>query len=198
MPTRQPPLIINVTATDDGAPPASASATFTLAVSERNDAPVAANDTATVAEGDAVSITASTLLSNDSDPDDDPLSVTGVSAAVSGSVVLSEDGNTITYTHNGLETTSGGFTYTVSDGAHTDTATVNIAVTPVNDPPGTPSLSNQAATEDEPFSYTFDAVTDPEGHSVAYTAMLDDGGALPAWLSFNPTTRCVQRDALGT
>ena len=182
-------LIIHVTATDDGAPPTSASATFTLAVSERNDAPVAANDTATVAEGAAVSITASTLLSNDSDPDDDPLSVTGVSAAVSGSVVLSEDGNTTTYTHNGLETTSGGFTYTVSDGAHTDTATVNIAVTPVNDPPGTPSLSNQAATEDEPFSYTFDAVTDPEGHSVAYTAMLDDGGALPAWFSFNPATR---------
>ena len=182
-------LTIRVTATDDGAPPASASATFTLAVSERNDAPVAANDTATVAEGDAVSIPASTLLANDSDPDDDPLSVTGVSASVSGAVVLSEDGSTITYTHNGLETTSGGFTYTISDGAHTDTATVNIAVTPVNDPPGTPSLSNQTATEDEPFSYTFDAVTDPEGHSVAYTAMLDDGAALHAWLSFNPTTR---------
>ena len=182
-------LIIRVTATDDGAPPASAGATFTLTVSERNGAPVAANDTATVAEGAAVSIPASTLLSNDSDPDDDPLIVTGVSAAVSGAVVLSEDGNTIIYTHNGLETTSGGFTYTISDGAHTDTATVNIAVTPVNDPPGTPSLSDKAATEDEPFSYTFAAVTDPEGHSVAYTAMLDDGGALPAWLSFNPTTR---------
>ena len=191
-------LTIRVTAADDGAPPASASATFTLAVSERNDAPVAANDTATVAEGAAVSITASTLLSNDSDPDDDPLSVTGVSAAISGSVVLSEDGNTTTYTHNGLETTSGGFTYTVSDGAHTDTATVNIAVTPVNDPPGTPSLSNQAATEDEPFSYTFDAVTDPEGHSVAYTAMLDDGGALNAWLSFNPATRTFSGAPIGT
>ena len=182
-------LIIRVTATDDGATPASASATFTLTVSERNGAPVAANDTATVAEGAAVSIPASTLLSNDSDPDDNPLSVTGVSAAVSGSVVLSEDGNTITYTHNGLETTSGGFTYTISDGAHTDTATVNIAVTPVNDQPGTPSLSDQTATEDEPFSYTFAAVTDPEGNSVSYTAMLDDGGALPAWLSFNPTAR---------
>ena len=182
-------LTVRVTAADDGAPPASSSATFALAVSERNDAPIAADDTATVAEGGDVSIPASTLLANDSDPDDDPLSVTGVSAAVSGSVVLSEDGDTITYTHNGLETTSGGFTYTISDGAHTDTAMVNIAVTPVNDQPGTPSLSDQTATEDEPFSYTFAAVTDPEGNSVSYTAMLDDGGALPAWLSFNPTAR---------
>ena len=191
-------LIIRVTATDDGAPPASASATFTLAVSERNDAPVAADDTATVAEGGAVSITASTLLSNDSDPDDDPLSVTGVSAAVSGAVILSEDGNTITYTHNGLETTSGGFTYTVSDGTHTDTATVNIAVTPVNDPPGTPSLSNQAATEDEPFSYTFDAVTDPGGPLGGLHCYARRWRRPPRVVQLQPYNSHVQRYALGT
>ena len=44
-------LTIRVTATDNGEPPASANATFTLTVSERNDEPIAGNDTATVAEG---------------------------------------------------------------------------------------------------------------------------------------------------
>ena len=144
-------LTIRVAATDDGTPPASANATFTLTVSERNDGPIAGNDTATVAEGTAVSIAASTLLANDSDPNDDTLTITAVSDAASGSVVLSEDGETLTYTHNGLETTTGGFTYTVSDGSVTDTATVVITVTPVNDSPETPSLSDQAATEDESF-----------------------------------------------
>ena len=182
-------LTIRVAATDDGTPPASANATFTLTVSERNDGPIAGNDTATVAEGTAVSIAASTLLSNDSDPNEDTLTITAVSDAISGSVVLSEDGETLTYTHNGLETTTGGFTYTVSDGSVTDTATVVITVTPVNDPPETPSLSDQAATEDESFSYTFDTVSDPEGDGITYEATLADGSALPGWLSFDAATR---------
>ena len=183
-------LTIRVTATDSGTPPASASATFTLTVNESNDAPNAGNDTATVAEGGAVSIAASTLLANDSDPDDDTLAITAVSDAASGSVVLSEDGETVTYTHNGLETISGGFTYTVSDGSATDTATVVITVTPVNDPPETPSLADQVATEDESFSYTFSTVSDPEGDGITYSATLADGGnSLPGWFSFDADTR---------
>ena len=182
-------LAIRVIATDNGTPPASASATFTLTVSKRNDAPIAGNDTATVAEGGAVSITASTLLANDSDPNDDTLTITAVSDAASGSVVLSEDRETITYTHNSLETTLGSFTYTVSDGSLTDTATVAITVTAINDPPEPPSLSNQAATEDELFRYAFDTVSDPEGDSVTYTTRLADDSALPGWLGFDAGTR---------
>ena len=181
-------LTIRVTATDNGTPSASASATFILTVSERNDAPIAGNDTATVAEGEAVNIAVSTLLANDSDPNDDTLTITAVSDAVSGSVILSEDGATVTYTHNGLETTSGGFTYTVSDGSATDTATVVITVTSVNDPPATPLLSDQSAVEDEPFSYTFEAVTDPENDGITCGGTLADGTALPAWLSFDDAT----------
>ena len=184
-------LIIRVAATDNGTPPATASATFTLMVSELNDTPIAGNDTATVPEGGAVSIAASTLLANDSDPNDDTLTITAVSDAVSGTVVLSEDGATVTYTHNGLETRAGGFTYTVSDGSATDTATVVITVTPVNDPPTTPSLSDQAATEDEPFSYTFDAVTDPENDGITYEATHANDSDLPGWLSFDAATRTL-------
>ena len=182
-------LTIRVTAKDNGTPPAMASETFTLTVSERNDAPIAGNDTATVTEGGAVSIAASTLLANDSDPDDDTLVITAVSDAASGSVILSEDGETVTYTHNGLETTSGGFTYTVSDGSATDTARVVITVTPVNDPPEAPSLSNQTATEDEPFSYAFSTVSDAEGDGITYSATLADDSAIPGWLGFDASTR---------
>ena len=130
-------LIIRVTATDDGEPPASAITDFALAVSERNDAPIAANDTATVAEGGDVSIPASTLLANDSDPEDDALTITAVGSAFNGTVTLSEDKATVTYTRDGSETTSGSFTYTVSDGSAADTATVKVTFTPVNDAPVT-------------------------------------------------------------
>ncbi len=184
-------LTIRVTVTDNGTPPASTKDTFTLTVSESNDAPNAGNDTTTVAEGGAVSIAASTLLANDSDPDDDTLAITAVSDAASGSVVLSEDGETVTYTHNGLETISGGFTYTVSDGSATDTATVVITVTPVNDPPETPSLADQVATEDEQFSYTFTTVSDPENDGITYEATHANDSDLPGWLSFDAATRTL-------
>ena len=112
------------------------SAFFTLTVEiDTNRPPVAVDDTATVAEGGTLSIAASTLLANDSDAEGATLAVTAVSGAVNGAVSLSDNKATATYVHDGSETTSGSFTYTVSDGAATDTATVTITVTPVNDAP---------------------------------------------------------------
>ena len=46
-----------------------------------------------------------------------------------------------------------------------------------------------AATVGTPFSYKFGAVTDPNGHTVTYSAILDDDSALPPWLRFNNATR---------
>ncbi len=182
-------LTIRITATDDGAPRLASSASFTLTVSESNGAPQAVDDTAIVAEGHALTIASSYLLANDSDPDDQTLVITSVGYAVYGTATLAEDAASVTYRHGGAESTLGSFTYTVSDGAATDTATVAITVTPVNDPPSAPSVSDQTAIEDEGFSYRFAAVTDPENDGVTYTTALGGGGALPAWLSFNATTR---------
>ena len=39
------------------------------------------------------------------------------------------------------------------------------------------------------FSYQFDAVTDPEDGTVAYTAALSNGNSLPSWLRFDAGTR---------
>ncbi|HCS63918.1 MAG TPA: Ig family protein, partial [Cellvibrio sp.] len=51
---------------------------------------------------------------------------------------------------------------------------------------------NQNATEDAAFNFQFAANTfaDPDvGDTLTYSAQLAGGGALPAWLSFDPVTR---------
>ena len=98
-----------------------------------NDPPLAAPETTAVNEGGEVSLRVTRLLSNDVDPEGDALTITEVGDAINGSVRL--EGSTVMYLHNGSETTGGGFTYTVSDGADTATGQVTVMVTPVNDPP---------------------------------------------------------------
>ena len=127
--------LIRVTATDNATPPLSSSATFTLTVAEVNDAPLPANDSASVTKGGSVEVDVTTLLANDADPEGGALSITAVGGAVNGSVALSEDQSQVTYTHDGSETTSGSFTYTVSDGAATATGTVTVTVTHPNNAP---------------------------------------------------------------
>jgi large repetitive protein len=60
-----------------------------------------------------------------------------------------------------------------------------------NPPVYTPgSLANQAAQPSLPFNYTVpaNAFTDPNGDALTYSADWNNG-PLPAWLSFDPTTR---------
>lgn len=107
-----------------------------------NRAPVAQPDSATVAEGGTVSVldsTAASVLANDSDLFNDPLTVTTtpVSGPSHGTLTLNADG-TFSYGHDGSETSSDSFDYEVCDDgvpALCDTATVTITITPVNDPP---------------------------------------------------------------
>jgi hypothetical protein len=97
-----------------------------------NDPPEAVDDTATTLEDTNVTID---ILSNDSDPDSQAISITSIGLPSSGSVGNNGDG-TITYipvpNYNGTATIQ--YTITDSMGA-TDTATVTITVTPVNDAP---------------------------------------------------------------
>ena len=72
---------------------------------------------------------ASTLLANDSDPDDDPLVITGVGNAVNGSVAFNSQNNVVTFTPTSGYTGTASFTYTISDGrGGTDTAQVSLSV----------------------------------------------------------------------
>lgn len=59
----------------------------------------------------------------------------------------------------------------------------------VNLPPTAPTFTNQTGNEGTALSYTAPAFTDPESATITYSATLDSGAALPAWITFNSTTR---------
>jgi VCBS repeat-containing protein len=100
-----------------------------------SSSPVAGDDSYSVNEGATLTVSAvNGVLANDTDADGDALTATIGTSPANGSVTLNSDGS-FTYTHNGSETTADSFTYSVSDGSTTDTGTVTIAVSPVNDPP---------------------------------------------------------------
>ncbi len=101
-----------------------------------NEAPVAADDSYSVNEGEILSVSAPGVLANDTDPDGDPLTAVLYSAPAGGSLSLNADGS-FTYTPN-AGTTSDSFQYTASDGtAVSAPATVSITVnsTSGNQPP---------------------------------------------------------------
>jgi lysophospholipase L1-like esterase len=88
-----------------------------------------------VIEGGVTSIN---VAANDTDAEGalDLASIRVVSGPSSGNPVVNTDG-TISYAHDGSETTTDSFTYTISDTSSeiSNEATVNVTVTPVNDPP---------------------------------------------------------------
>lgn len=116
----------------------SVSDTITVTVTDPNRPPVAVNDSATAVEGGAVTIN---VLANDADPDGNSTinrTTVVVSAPSQGTATVDATTGVITYTSNGAEgVTSDSFTYTVRDarGALSNTATVSITITPVNDGP---------------------------------------------------------------
>ncbi len=101
------------------------------ASTNNNQAPIANNDTAIVNEDGNIAIS---VLSNDSDPDSNALTITIATTPAHGTATIAA--NVINYTpvanYNGLDS----FSYTISDGfGGTATATVSVTITPVNDNP---------------------------------------------------------------
>jgi len=159
------------------------------AISTVNDALVTNEDT-------PLTIAPSLLLSNDSDVDGDALHITSVQDAthgtveiVDGQIVFTPDAN-----YNGDAT----FTYTISDGSLTDTATVTLHVNPVND---APDAVNDGST-DEPFSVdentpltninVLNNDTDPDNDTLNVTAASSHDGDVTinpdGTLTFTPHT----------
>ena len=88
----------------------------TINVNAVNDLPVATNDSASTNEDTSVNID---VLSNDSDPDLDTLTNTGVvsgSGPSNGTVTLNGDGETFNYTPDPDFNGQDSFVYTISDG----------------------------------------------------------------------------------
>ena len=149
-------------------------ATVAIAVAVVNHAPIAVADAATTAEDTAVTIA---VLANDTDRDDDALSVDSVGAPQHGTVVIA--GQQVTYTpaanYNGADS----FTYVVTDGhGGSGTGTVTVTVTAVND---APVAGNDSYSTPEDATLTIAApgvlANDTDVDSTTLTASLVSGTA---------------------
>ncbi|MBS9958440.1 tandem-95 repeat protein, partial [Vibrio alginolyticus] len=128
----------------------SESTTVNVDVTPVNDAPVAKDDIAVTDEDTPVTVD---VLPNDTDIDGDTLSIQSASVPETQGTVEIVDGKLV-FTpaenfHGDAE-----ITYTVTDGALTDQATVNVTVNAVNDTPVVESnLADQTLAEDfTPYS----------------------------------------------
>ena len=102
---------------------------------EINQAPEAQDDSYSTAEDTPLIIVAPGVLSNDTDADGDALTATSVSGPTHGNLHFNANGS-FTYTPAVNYFGPDSFIYKVSDGdLSSESATVNITVTSVNDPP---------------------------------------------------------------
>ncbi|WP_455295070.1 tandem-95 repeat protein [Vibrio parahaemolyticus] len=133
----------------------SESTTVNVDVTPVNDAPVAKDDTAITDEDTPVTID---VLPNDTDVDGDKLSIQSASVPEAQGKVEIVDGKLV-FTPAENFNGDAEITYTVTDGALTDQATVNVTVNAVNDTPVVESnIADQALAED--FTpYTIDLNT---------------------------------------
>ncbi|MCB8944291.1 MAG: tandem-95 repeat protein [Ardenticatenaceae bacterium] len=120
-------------------------ATVSIEVTPVNDPLTAVNDTITTTEDMPINID---VLLNDIDVDGDANVVT-VTVPANGTAVINS--NSVDYTPAAEFSGTDVFDYTISDGVFTDTATVTITVTVVNDPP-TAVDDGDTTSEDSPVT----------------------------------------------
>ncbi|HYC49361.1 MAG TPA: tandem-95 repeat protein [Burkholderiales bacterium] len=109
----------------------SNTATVSITVMSVNDGPTATTDGPATPEDTPVTVD---IVANDTDPEDDPLTIVSVSGINHGTYQIVD--NKIEYTPDPDFFGNDIFSYTISDGnGDTDEGTVVLAVTRVNDPP---------------------------------------------------------------
>ncbi|BDX07891.1 putative Ig domain-containing protein [Planctobacterium marinum] len=186
--------------------------TASVSITAVNDAPaIGTNNGLTVDEGGTGVITTSVLA--DSDPDDTgtELTFTVTTTVTNGTLFLDADGDDtadsaetlsanstftqadlsngdVQYTHDGGETTSDSFEFSLADGGEDEVSeltgqTFNITVTSVNETPVITSTEVTSATEDSAYSYTITAIDVDAGDSLTYAAP-----TLPSWLSLDSSS----------
>ncbi|WP_245483860.1 DUF4082 domain-containing protein, partial [Rhizobium ruizarguesonis] len=170
-----------------------------------------------VANGSGGVVASGNVLTNDTDPDaGDTKTVTAVvfgatsgtlGSALNGtygslvlnasgaySYAINESNTAVQALRLSTNTLSDVFSYTMRDSAGA-TATANLTVT-IHGANDAPVLAVQTATQNaavgSAFSYVLPTTTFTDvdsGETLAYAATAADGTALPAWLSFNASTR---------
>jgi len=146
-----------------------------------NHPPTANNDTVTVNE-DSSNNTIS-VLDNDVDPDQDPLTITSISQPIQGTARLKN--NNIFYTPQPDYYGNDTFIYTISDNKNGfDTGTIHITVLNINDPPN--SIKKLTGPDIGYINTCYEFITqtiDPDEDPISYLFDWDDTNT-PKWTPF--------------
>ena len=166
---------VNFTVTDNGTPPLSN--TKSVAITVVNLPPVAASQNVTLDED-----TPKAILLGVTDADGDALTYTIVNAPQHGA--LSGTAPNLIYTpalnYNGPDS----FSFKANDGSvDSNTATVSIAINPVNDRPVLNVPPTQAVNENVALSFTVSATDVDAGQTLTFAA-----ANVPQGANFNPAT----------
>ncbi len=147
-------------------------ATATVEVVRQNDAPVSVSESYSVDNNKTLTVTIPGLLTNDSDVDNDPLSVALVSGPASGTLVLNSNGS-FSYVPNLNFSGRTSFTYVATDGSLNSAPTtvwidvVAVAAPPIVTPPPTdpspaPGPSPQQPEDQHPPNQPPASPNDPD------------------------------------
>ncbi|WP_313700339.1 retention module-containing protein, partial [Achromobacter sp.] len=189
-----------VTATD----PSGASTSQEFQWDVTNPAPTALADSGTTDEDTSLTVNAQNgVLSNDTDPDGDTLTVSQVNgnAANVGTAVAGSNGGTFTLNADGSysfnpgsafqnlaagETTSSAITYTVSDGqGGSSTTTLTVEITGTNDAPTVTTLENRNNMDGDTVEYNLSGFFKDVDNGDVLTYSVDH---IPGGLTFDETT----------
>ncbi|MCA9872820.1 MAG: tandem-95 repeat protein, partial [Anaerolineales bacterium] len=140
-------------------------------------APVAGDDSYTLAEDNLLTVAAPGVLLNDSDEDGGSLSVTVSTPPANGVVDLALDGGFV-YTPTAHFNGEDSFVYAVTDGVYTDTAVVTMTVTAVED---------IVYAQDDDYLVLMDQTRTVPAPGVLGNDLEVDGDVITAVLSTPPT-----------
>jgi hypothetical protein len=152
--------ILNYVATDQN-----------VAISDLEVDITALNDAIVLDEDSSIEISP---LSNDSYLRGQSISISSSSSAISGQTTLT--GNIFTYTPTENFNGSDSFTYTINQGSKSDTGTINITVTPVNDLPVITSAGSITVSENQTALLSIN-VTEVDGDELTYAVSGTDSAS---------------------
>ncbi|MDY4387063.1 putative Ig domain-containing protein [Pectobacterium aroidearum] len=185
-------LSIKVTATDTTN--ASVSTTFSLTVTNVNDAPIVATPIPAQSVAQDGSLSFTVPAGTFTDPDGDTLSLSATLAngsALPGWLTFNSATGTFSGTPGNADVGTLSIKVIANDGNASVSTTFSLTITNVNDAPMvSATIPAQSVAQDGSLNFTVPAgtFTDPDGDTLTLSATLANGSALPGWLTFNPAT----------